>query len=337
MNIFITLDYELFLGIPVGSLENCIIKPMMSIDSVLDETNSKLTVFVDGAYLVRLEQLCQNYPQLKSDFDLVKDNIKTLNEKGHSIQYHFHPQWLYSSYTEGIWQIDNKHYSLSDLSEQIRKSSFKHGIEIIESITGNKIFAFRAGGYSLGSYDIYESLFSTNGITIDSSVRSGTYSHGCFQRYDYRKTPKKSMYKFKYDICHEEKDGFIELPISMSKAESSINYLLRKRNLAKQYNPNIVYGDGKSVDTLLNRQQRINQLAHKLFGKMLTPASIDGITSLDLCRIYKWHKNNNQENFVIIGHPKLATDASIRVLKLFINMALANGDKFCVIDDLYKK
>lgn len=334
MNIFITLDYELFLGNPVGSLDNCIIKPIMAISSVLKKSNTKMTIFVDGAYLVRLEYLSHNNIQLRNDFEEVLSNIQILSSNGHSIQYHFHPQWLYSDFRDNKWYINDKYYSLSDLPDEVREFSFKRGIDIIESIIKKKVFAFRAGGYTLGDYTVYSPLFVNNGITVDSSVRFGTYSVGRFQRYDYRSAPQKSMYKFKNSVCLEEVDGFTELPISMSKKESSILYLLRKRRLMKQYRPHLIYGDGKSVDALLTSKQRLNILVRKFFSRMSTSASIDGISSLDLCRLYKWYKTRNYDNFVIIGHPKLATDVSIRELESFVDLALSNGDNFCIVDDI---
>lgn len=89
MNIFITLDYELFLGKETGSVNNCLVLPTTALMDVFSETDTKVTFMVDGAYLYRLVELRDKYDAIQRDYEMVKNNLIDINRRGHSIQYHF--------------------------------------------------------------------------------------------------------------------------------------------------------------------------------------------------------------------------------------------------------
>ncbi|KAA3703073.1 polysaccharide deacetylase family protein, partial [Bacteroides salyersiae] len=194
MKILITLDYELFMGKKTGSVESCLLSPMNSFISMLDRYGIKATIFVDAAYLLRLSELKDKHDKLKSDFELISDHLKCLEQDGHDIQLHFHPQWIYSDYDSKQWIMDFEHYKLSDLPENVLRTSFYSARLLLEEIIGKKIIAFRAGGYSLPTYSGYIDLFKLNGIKIDSSVLRGAYVDSKYQKYDYRNIPKASIY-----------------------------------------------------------------------------------------------------------------------------------------------
>ena len=86
MNIFITLDYELFLGIETGTPENCLVRPMEELCKVADKHSFKYVIFVDAAYLLRMKQLKDNHPQLEKDYQLVSNHVRILAGQGHDIQ-----------------------------------------------------------------------------------------------------------------------------------------------------------------------------------------------------------------------------------------------------------
>lgn len=52
MNVFFTIDYELFLGGNTGTVRNCLIRPLNALTELLDKYQIKLTLFVDAAYLL---------------------------------------------------------------------------------------------------------------------------------------------------------------------------------------------------------------------------------------------------------------------------------------------
>ena len=344
MDIYITLDYELFLGATTGTPQNCLIKPMHALMEVLDKTNTKLSVFVDGAYLYRMWQLRERFEGIQEDYKTVLENIRDVSRRGHSIQYHFHPQWLYSDYEDGRgWKMDFEHYKLSDVPMDVLAVAFKSGIDIIEKAIGKKIGAFRAGGYTLCDYNCYGKLFRENGIVLDSSVIPGAIVNSKFQQYNYKNAPKKSLYSFSDDVCKEincSNDSLIEMPISVSDRMLSLTYLFKKRQLLSQYKPKMVYGDGKGVGTQLTKQQRMKGLLKKFFGMVRMTATIDNFSSLELMKVYESNRKRGMKDLVVIGHPKAVTDASLCNVELFVDKMRAAGNEFHTLEEVlegYKK
>lgn len=343
MNIFITLDYELYLGRKAGTPENCLFRPMSAIMDMLDKTGTKLTVFVDGAYLYRLSELKDYYPSLNNDLHNVALNIKEISERGHSVQYHFHPQWLFSTYEdEKGWVMDMDHYKLSDVPDDKLSIAFKQGKGIIEEIVGKKLLAFRAGGYSLCKYECYGALFNDNGIKIDSSVLPGKMANSRFQIYDYRKTPQKSIYKFRENVCEEnttKEEFFIEMPISCIPGKLKINYWIdyfvnkfRKKKINKQGSVKR-YGDGLSVSSENSKSEEYGNILKTLFEKDIIVASADTIRG-SIFDVYSYLSKLNESQLVIIGHPKAASEVSIGNLKKFIDEKLEMGDRFFTFDNI---
>lgn len=337
MNIYITLDYELRLELDSGTVKNCLIRPSEALMNICDKTKSKMTFFVDGAYIYRLNQLKNISAALSRDYDEVLSNIHNLSIHGHSIQYHFHPQWLFSNYKEDYgWIMDFDHYKLSDVPDDILKESFSDGIKILKSITGKDICAYRAGGYSLCSPDIYIPLFDENGIKIDSSVLPGTYVKSKLQTYDYRITPKKSKYFFYENVCEESLDtkkSYIEMPISTGLPISSIRYLLEKKRLLEELSPDVYFADGGGGGNM-PKLDRLKELCSKLFNKEYPRASIDSFRALNLWSIYKQNKDIGNSDMVVIGHPKAASINSLRIVEKWISDMVNEGNEFKTFEDI---
>lgn len=340
MNIYITLDYELFLGRVTGTPENCLFRPMDALMQALEKTDTKLTIFADGAYLVRMSELKEKHSQLQIDYQNVLDNIKEISERGHSVQYHFHPQWLYSDFDEkNGWIMDLDHYKLSDVPKEKLSASFKKGVDIIESATGKKMQAFRAGGFSLCSYEWYGPLFKENGIILDSSVKPGEKENSKYQIYDYRSAPSsKSPYRFNKDVCKETKDddAFFEMPISSSKGVLWLYYFFFLRKKYKRlYKPSMKFGDGYSVNTQASKAGKLWDVFKKLFGRYAYTATIDPTFNIEILScVYEDYKRKGMENLVLIGHPKSATDISIKNLEQFIDNMEHKGNEFCTLENV---
>ena len=337
MKIYITLDYELKLEVNPGTVKNCLIRPMNQLMKICDKHNVKLNIFVDSAYLYRILQLKDGHPALVKDYDDVVENVKLMNEKGHSIQYHFHPQWLFSEYDdEKGWLMDFDHYKLSDVPQSILDETFSKGVELLNSITGKKVCAFRAGGYSLCSSDYYIPLFEKNGIKVDSSVLTRYHVKSKLQTYDYRRIPDKSRYYFYDNVCEEvsgNSKSFIEMPISVSNGISSIKYIINKKKWEKELNPKVVYADGGGGGQM-PKFERLKQLLAKFFGKIHIRSSIDNIDSINLWRVYKDNKDRGRNELVVIGHPKITSDASLRNVEKWIGDMISEGNKFHTLDEL---
>ena len=339
MNIFITLDYELFLGRETGSVNNCLVLPTTDLMDILSETGTKVSFMVDGAYLCRLAELKASYNEVEIDYQSVRDNLIEINRRGHNIQYHFHPQWLYSQYEAGKgWLLDYDHYKLSDVPKETLKVKFKKGIELINEITGTHPCAFRAGGFTLCSFDVFGELFKENGIKLDTSVLVGDSINSKFQVYDYKSAPNKSMYFFRDDVCEEVEnsatDKFIEMPLSYSDPMMSFLYMIKKRKMTSDLYPFRKYGDGVGVSSKLTFIQRYKEQLGKFFGKMRFGGSIDGFLSSALWKVYEDCKNHGYKNMVILGHPKLTTDKSLTNVKNFIDDMIKLGNEFHTLDEV---
>lgn len=318
MNIFLTLDYELFLGDVAGTPENCLIRPMNALCNSLDKYNIKFIIFVDAAYLLRMFQLKEIYHQIKKDYELVVNHLKQLRTHGHDIQLHFHPQWLYSNWNEeeNRWQLVLDHYKLSDMEKEFAFNSFGEAKDLLDNTIEKITYAFRAGGYSLETFTDYIELFKKNGICIDSSVSRGAIEKSKYQEYDYRNIPKEIIYQFDNSIKEESQTGgFKELSIS-SCTWNPVYYFTVIRPKLLFYYPQIIFKDGQSIISKI-KYNHLNKL-NKLFQKKIFQASIDGVMSTVIDDVYEYAVNKGQKNLVFIGHPKNLSDQSIRNLEYFV-------------------
>lgn len=333
MNIYLTLDYELFLGKLSGTVDHCLIVPMNELETIADQYNVKFTIFVDIAYLYRVSLLKEKESALATDYKKVKENIQHLQKKGHDIQVHFHPQWIYSNYINDKWVIDLEHYKLSQVPEGILIPYFKNAKNLLEEICGKNLAAFRAGGYSLESYSNYLTLFRENKIVADCSVLSGGYRKTKMQYYDYSYLPAKTHWNFSQSIISEDIYGkFIELPTT-TKAVPALTYLRLKKQLDKLHANSKKYGDGTGVGSAGNFGQRLFDKFNKLWHNNVLPASIDGLLSEYLMQLYEL--NSAKEDFVIIGHPKNFTKKSLCNFERFLK--IAGQDNFKTISQLIAK
>lgn len=324
--IYITLDYELFLGNDTGTIDHCLIRPMNELCIVAKKYNISFTIFVDAAYLYCMKRFNKNQ-QIKKDYDIVCANINHLKDAGHDIQLHIHPQWFYAYWDNG-WKLPQSFYKLADLPESEVSGLFKTSKELLEEIIQDEVIAFRAGGFSAQPTSLLKKLFIENNIKIDSSVYSKSFYNSDYQSYDYSKCPDKDVYRFDSDICIEDNRGkFIELPISTYNVSPLIywKYVFSKLTKSKKH---LIYGDGNSVP--LNKNSIIKRLTQATNGL----ATIDGIKICYLKSALQTKINSNDKHFCILGHPKLVTPYSLRKLDLFCK-DLPIGCSFSSIKNLH--
>src|SRR5690606_34558441 len=117
MNIYISLDSELFFGSQSGSVEKCIIEPTETLLEIVNPYNIKFVCFVDAGYLCALERFKDKYPQLNDDYQKVSKQVRGLAREGHGIELHIHPHWEDTIYDGEKWIFDTSRYKLSDFSK----------------------------------------------------------------------------------------------------------------------------------------------------------------------------------------------------------------------------
>lgn len=310
---YLTLDYELFMG-KSGTPYNCLILPMKKLRTTIDRLGIKATIFVDSAYLLRMEELKESQGILFSDFSEVVKNIKELQAESHSIQLHLHPQWLYSSFDGISWQMDKDHYKLSDINNDEQIDIFRKCHSLLSEIAGKNIAAFRAGGYSIPNEFGY---IRDVGVNIDSSVQPGMYCKSKYQSYDYRNCPRKSCWQFNNHPNIENQNGFFtEYPISIAK-EGLLHYVLRRLKYRFEFTAlsKASWGNGTSINEDSSTIGRLNKVKRLLKHRSVL-ASIDKYDA-DLLE-YVYQKQKDDKCFVIIGHPKNITPYSIGKFEEFV-------------------
>jgi hypothetical protein len=310
MKIFLTLDYELFLGSHTGSVEKCLIEPMAKLCSTADKYGVKFTIFVDATYLLALKNHL-DCPALQIDYRQIKAHLLHLKSSGHSLQLHIHPHWLHA------------HYRLSQLSKEEATHVITQSKQLLEEIIQQNIHAFRAGGFSIQPFEPYSKLFKDLELKIDSSVLPGCYYNSNNQQYDYRSSPAKDKYSFSKDVCEEDACGeFVEYPITTHSISFWFwwKFALLKLLKGKKH---IMMGDGISVET--TAQSIFTRLTKSQAGF----ACMDGYKSSLLHKMKKQQEKRfgRDANFVVLGHPKLTTPYSIDKLDEFIG-AYVNTDIF---------
>lgn len=318
MNIFVTLDYELFFG-KSGSVEHCLIKPTDSLLESADEFNIKLNFFVDAGYLVKLQELKKEAPQLQKDYQKVKEQIQRLVKNGHRVELHIHPHWEDSYFKDNEWVFNTTRYKLNDFTKSEARIIVLRYTQVLEEITGRKPVAFRAGGWSIQPFVHIKDALAEQNIFIDSSVFPQGYHDSENQYFDFRKVPQFcTHYNFSNFVDKEEKTGeFTEIPISSYKVSPLFfwRFAFKKIFKSKEHQ---AFGDGYAVP------KPKSEVLRMLTKSSYSVVSIDGYKAKYLKAAYRQYKKrlDGKDNFVIIGHPKAFTPYALNKTKEFFEQTV---------------
>ena len=311
MNIYITLDYELFFSPDHGSVDKCLIDPTNELAALADRYKVKLVFFVDAGFLVKLNEYRARFQELENDWNKVKEQLQRLSSSGHQIQLHIHPHWEDSFYDGKQWQINIKRYKLADFSpEEIEDIVFRYK-KILEDIIDKKVFAYRAGGWCIQPFDKIGSALKNNDVWLDSTIYRNGLHLSKAHYYDFRKAPNKFVWKFENDPLVENDAGFFtEIPISFQSISPFFYWkmYLLMRFMPNKYKP---VGDGMYIKD----KKRIYT---SFFYSSDHTVSIDGYFASLLNKAIKKYVQKNAVHFVIIGHPKSLAPYSFLKLETFI-------------------
>jgi hypothetical protein len=315
MNIYITLDYELFFGDKSGSVEDCIIKPTNDLLTIVDPFNVKLVVFVDAGYLVQLEAFKAQFPQLQKDYEKITEQIRYLSNNGHAIELHIHPHWENTIYDGQKWVFDTSQYRLQDFKKEEAYNIVTAYYNTLSRISGSIPIAYRAGGWSAQPFSHIKEALADCNVFIDSTTYPNGYHKSSNQFYDFRKVPQyKTMYRFESNLVEEVSNGsFTEYPISSYKVSPLFfwRFALEKLKKSEQH---VSYGKGSAIK---KPKKEILRLMTTYSNSVV---SIDGYKSTFLEKALKKYIKNTDPNahFVIIGHPKAFTPYSLKKTKALI-------------------
>lgn len=330
MNIFITLDYEIFYD-KNPNLENHIINPTNEILKIVDPLNVKLILFVDVGYLKYLEKYKSTYTELEKDYQLITTQLKELCANGHEVQLHIHPHWEDTTYDGKEWHFDLTRYKLADFSEKEIHAIVTEYTEILHRVTQQKLTAFRAGGWSAQPFKVIGEALHNNGIVYDTTVYPRGVLKSKEQWFDFKNVGfDKTRWNFSNDLTKEDPKGhFTEIAISALKVMPFFFWRFVVVRILK-ISEHVSISKGSAVGPSKLHILRL------LTWPSYSVVSIDGFKASYLEKAFKVYKKKKLEDFVIIGHPKAFTPFSLKTFKKFIEKENRHKD-VVVFSDLENK
>lgn len=323
MNIYITLDYELFLNDITGDVDHCLIIPTKELLKVLEKHQVKATFFVDMAYLYRVNELRSLYANLQEDYKKVVAQVKELSSCGQSIGLHLHPQWFYSDFNGKEWIIDFNHYKLSDMEPSLAKERFISCYNTLCEITNTRIDSFRAGGYSIQGYNEFIEIIDSLGICKDSSVLYKEKNLSPLHYYDYTGLNNSDVFCFQDSVTTPTPSGqFKEYPISTT----TVGYLNYCRNRFKMMTlkNNNNWGNGGDLPGK-HTSSFIKKIFKGIGSSMRVCATLDYQSFLYCNKVYSDYRRDQKKDLVMIGHPKNFSSESLGMLDDFIGRTKENN------------
>jgi len=317
MDIYLTLDYELFLNDISGDVEHCLITPGNALLDLCERQGIKATFFVDAAYLYRLNELQQQFPALATDLKTVSNQVMDIVRRGHAIGLHIHSQWYYSIFDGEKWTIDFKHYKLSDMPQEEADQKFQASFDLLKEISGATITSFRGGGFSIQDYKSFPEIMLRNGITNDTTALFKGKQLSKLHNYDYTSLRSSDHYSFSSDILVPDSNGkMVEYPIATA-GELYIEYCYNRYRYSKVGN-NWNWGNGGDLPSK-TRSGFIANIFKKLAWKVGVGSCIDYQSFFHLRLVYKSLLNQKRKDMVIIGHPKNLSPASLEYFEQFVS------------------
>lgn len=311
--LLITLDYELFFGRQTGTAEHCMLRPLEALEQIVDRHGVKLTLFVDAGYLVRLQEYANAVPSLSEDYQKISDQLRRLVDQGHDVQLHIHPHWEDSFYRDGAWQIDTRRYRLHDFDAQTRLRIVGDYKRALNEIVGDRVFAYRAGGWCLQPFAPIGEALSQLDVWLDSTVYYNGHSPDDIRGFDFRQAPNRTLWRFESDPLQVLDSGrFLEVPISTCRVSPLFYWKLAllKKFARGRYQ---AFGDGQAM--VANRayyRALLTRPSHSV-------ASIDGAKAGLLELAYRQlHQMEGLPIFNVMGHPKALTPDSLCRLDRFL-------------------
>jgi hypothetical protein len=319
-DIIFTFDYELFLGEKSGSVQNCMIRPTNALLSILNIYQCKGVFFVDCSCLLKLSENLSN-PTIKHDYETIVGQIQNLIKSGHYVFPHVHPHWIDASYNENRneWDLSNTDkYRLHRLPAEQQVSYFKSCFDILKGIIDGafsfyKMDSYRAGGWCIQPFDVFERIFQTFQIKNDFSVLGGYHKEGNTLSFNFIEISENAKpYKFQNSVVQENKTGeFIEFPISSIHYEFNnfVNRIVKKVLWRSAFGK--PFGDGYAAHSQLkiDEKSRIG----------LEMVSIELLTTYNLKWYKKFLKDNDYMQF--ISHPKMISKHNLNMLNRFLKFA----------------
>jgi hypothetical protein len=243
INLLITADYELFLGRNFLGDDEVLFEPTRQLIDVCDELDVPVTFFADvcSVFAHRKHGLTE-YP------DRFERQMRAAMRKGHDVQLHIHPHWLFSNYQNGEWNVSTEKMYLAELGYDDTADSapavIARGVSYLTELLKQEnrdyhCLAFRAAGLALQprERDLVGALLD-NGIVIDSSIVRGVKFKLDTVEVDYSKVPGAANWYMTEEtgINTPSPDGLLEIPTATFRCDlpTRLGFLWRRARSIKK-------------------------------------------------------------------------------------------------------
>ncbi|MGZ3919925.1 MAG: hypothetical protein ACXVC7_06525 [Bacteroidia bacterium] len=288
------------------------LEPTEALREILRRHKAKGIFFVDTLSLMRFEK----EQELRGELDAVKKQLIQLNSEGHYIFPHIHAHWLDSKYIPAQKQFNLSNlqkYSLSNLDKLKVQDLFSQSISFLKH-TGIDYpeWGYRAGGWCMQPFSLYQDIFTGQNIRYDFSVLPGYRNDNPSQAFDYTSVHLNTPYHFSTAIEIPDANGeFIELPISTISLNAFVKF---KDRLARKYlwhTGDKGWGDGMSAQTGALKSPQASEMI-----------SLDVLNRAKLNTYSAYLKHHSFMHW--ISHPKMFTRHGLKTFDMFIRKCEAN-------------
>jgi hypothetical protein len=188
IGLIFTLDYEIH-GNGSGEFKNWAFLPTSQMLDLFDEYGAKLTIMAEMGHYWAMKRYIDLF---SDDVLLFESQLKDAIRRGHDVQFHFHPQWINSTFENGEWKLDFSRKTIGQLCHQYEDAVFylkKGQTELQNLLTpidpDYKCNCFRAGFLQMNPYEIIQKALVDSGFESDSSVSKGMKAENSLISIDY--------------------------------------------------------------------------------------------------------------------------------------------------------
>lgn len=329
--LFLTADYELFLGAKSGHIEDCLLEPTRRLTNLVERFNKNLVLFVDVFFLHRLEEDAATHPELAPRLVEVRSQLRRLVANGHHLGLHTHPQWLQARYTDGQWEFtDGAPLLLQDLPStgtdpwRTIGGAMTQGRLLLESIAreavaGYRVTCFRAGALCLQPFERLRAPLADNEIKIDSSIAPGCVVDDGPRRYDYRSAPEMDAWTFQENPLIPAMDGrFREEPVATFRPRFA-------EKLSNRVYHALANAAGRPWGNGLGRPMPKRPLFIRWMSAEPAVLTYDYWNAATILRQIRRMHSRGFQRVTLLGHPKFASPYSLTQLERILETARAEG------------
>ena len=120
IGLIFTLDYEIH-GNGSGEFENWAYFPTAQMLNVFDAYGAKLTIMAEMGHYWAMKRYKDLFAR---NIFLFESQLKNAIERGHDVQFHFHPQWIDAKFENGSWHLDFSRKTIERLCNNYNEAYF---------------------------------------------------------------------------------------------------------------------------------------------------------------------------------------------------------------------